>query len=189
MFTAIAGLLAAAAPLLALFFSSDKQPIVEKGIEIVSTVLGCPPEKTSIEKELQNNPEALVKLREYELQKYSVLSNERVALENAYVQNVTNAREMAVRSPAIIEIQREVMRKNIYLLAATIICTVLMIAFRTEIFKQYPEVVNVIYVIITALVMNVRDTNGFFFGSSADSRSKTEMIFNSRPFKSDGGGR
>lgn len=180
MLPLLATLVGATAPLIGSFLGSDKKPIVEAGVRLVATALGCPPDAMSIQNALSADPQAMVKLAEFESRERIAIGQQRVTLEQIAADDRHSARDMSNNERAF--------RLQMLVAISTIVLLFLCIgAVISLVFFAYPSTENTATIaLLSAIVGGILGRHEqlmtFCFGSTAGSRAKDDLIYNSTPY-------
>jgi hypothetical protein len=157
------------------------------GLKLVATALGCDATQDAVSAAIATDPNAALKLKEFEmvhkleLEKLAVLQ---IGMELA---DVANARSRQIEHEKITG-KSDI---NLYVLAWLFIVgffgtmITMFIATMTGAFKpDTPQIaIMLLTSVIQCLTLGVGVVLQYFFGSSKSSKDKNEMIFNSAPIK------
>jgi len=142
--------------------------------EVVSSLLGTENDPDKVVEALKTNPDALVKLKEYEMQHIEKLRELQLENLKVYMQDIQNARQRQV------EHEKATGKSdiNLYVLAWTIVLGFFgLIAIMM--FVSIPEASNnIIYMLFGTLAAGFGSVMQYFFGSSKGSSDKTKLLAN-----------
>lgn len=151
------------APIIAGTLTGGNPVVIALTSSIVKKALGLPTEATDAEitSSIQSDPDALVKIRQAELELQA-------KLKEYGIEDIANARQMQIQT-------RD--KTPFYLTILTMIMFFVMLWFVC--YMDVPTAMHDTFMLMLGLVIScVKDVYGFFFGSSASSSSKNDVIAN-----------
>lgn len=173
MLPLLATLVGASAPLIGSFFSSDKQPIVDAGVKLAATALGCPPDVMSIQNAISADPQAMVKLAEFESRERIAIGQQRVELERIAADDRHSARRLAVDGGQ----SSKLFFMALFLISACVGMEALVLFYGVHPGVSGEIVGRILGTLDTLAIMVCT----FWYGSTAGSQSKDALLYNSTP--------
>lgn len=182
MLPLLGSLVMSAAPLLSSFFTSDKKPVVEAGLRFASTALGCAPSEEEVRTAIEQDPMALIKLKEYETTQYSVMMTTRVELERLRVEDVQGARNMAQNSLRVFVLQFFMAMTTVVILCG-LICAVVYLITRGDLSKVDAAILSLLSTALGGAMMSYKQAMDWCFGANSSATDKDEKLYRSAPLE------
>ena len=171
----IAAKVTSAAPLLGSLFG-PAGTLIGTGVKLFASALGVEPTEEAVLKELTNNPESLLKLKEFE-------GNNKVELERLAIQRVSmEYADTADARKRQTDSERATGKRdyNLYVLAWTIIGGYFgltsMLLYFSYTGKPIQDATGVLFMLFGTLSTAFGMVVGYFFGSSKGSADKMETL-------------
>ena len=188
----IVNAISAAAPILGSLFGpagTAVGAIAGAGLKLAANALGCEPTQSAISAAIVNDPNAELKLKEFEMAhqlELQKLSIQQLGLELA---DVANARSRQIEHEKVTG-KSDV---NLYILAWVFVggffVTTLSLFVATMLGAFKAETPQIAIILLTSVVqcltLGVGIVLQYFFGSSKSSSDKNNLIYKSTPFKVD----
>jgi gas vesicle protein len=165
----IGNMVAQAAPLLGSVLGGPAGGAVG---EMVAQALGTDNNPDKIADALKNNPDAMVKLKEFELAQTVELQKLKLQEAAAYIADIQDARKTEidrVKASGHADV-------NLYILAWTVVIS-FFITTGILLFATLPQnQANIVYMLLGTLGTGFATVLGYFFGSSKGSADKTQLL-------------
>lgn len=121
---------------------------------------------------IKADPEAVIKLKQIELDNKTELQKLALQIDQAYLQDVQNARQRQI------EVERSTGKKdiNLYFLAWTVIVGFFGLTCTLTFIELPDDSTGVIFLLFGALIAGFTQVMNYFFGSSKSSGEKTRLL-------------
>jgi len=179
----VIGKISAAAPMVGTLLGGPLGGAIGGVVQLVAQALGCEPKEEAITLAIQNNPEALLKLKELELThkielEKLILQGEQVNLEKerGRLADVQNARQREIEQTKVTG-KKDV---NLYVLAWLIVLgffgLTASLLYCSYCGFQIQDNTGVLFMLLGTLATGFGMVLQYFFGSSSGSTAKTDII-------------
>jgi hypothetical protein len=145
-------------------------------IKVVADALGTSQSPQDIEKEIRQNPEAIMKLKELEIKEKSLLQEHALKVLETHNENTSSARELYKVDA---ESQKTLVKHiniQFYFSVAIGLITLFLTAKYIQDKGMAMAMTGFISSIITIVTTRVQVLDNFFFGSSSSSKQKTSLL-------------
>jgi len=177
--------IAGAAPLLGSLFGpagTAVGAVASAGLKLVATALGCEPTQDAITAAIAADPNAALKLKEFEM-------NHKLELEKLAIQEF--GMEVADKDSARKrqgEHEKTTGKSDLFLYMLAGWCILAPIGIILVLmFRGFPNMETSVALLVGGflgiIVGEYRTVTGYFFGTNRNSQMKTDMIYNSKPIE------